>query len=90
MTAGDDDAASALDLQVLQKVLPKFHGSIRELSESLNDLGAWCFYGPGETGSLQFDAASEQTVPAALPRSFDKIHRMAKRLRTNHFVSFAE
>jgi hypothetical protein len=25
-----------------------------------------------------------------LPRSFDKIHRMAKRLRANHFVSFAE
>jgi MoxR-like ATPase len=88
--AGVDDPAIALDLQVLQKVLPKYHGSIRELSESLNDLGAWCFFGPGHGQVAGFDAAVPPVGTPVLPRSFDKIHRMAKRLKANHFVSFAE
>lgn len=88
--AGEPDPLVALDLQVLQKVLPKYHGSVRELSDALNDLGAWCFAGPEGPMPEPFDAASPPASEASLPRSFDKVHRMAKRLRANHFVSFAE
>lgn len=90
-SAGSTDPLHALDLQVLQKVLPKYHGSIRELAEPLDRLGAWCFAGPGVTPPEPFDATDPPSgSPPALPRSFDKIRRMAVRLRTNHFVSFAE
>jgi 5-methylcytosine-specific restriction protein B len=88
--AGNAHSRHALDLQVLQKVLPRYHGSVRELSEALNDLGAWCFVGPGQTVPTSFDAAEPPAGEPALPESFNKVHRMAKRLRANHFVSFAE
>lgn len=88
--AGSEDWKEALDLQVLQKVLPKLHGSIRELGPTLNLLGAWCHAGPGSSLQEGFEAADEGHADPALPRSFDKVQRMAKRLRANHFVSFAE
>jgi 5-methylcytosine-specific restriction protein B len=88
--AGDNEPLHALDLQVLQKILPKYHGSTRELSDDLNEIGAWCFYGPGSNTDSTFDAAVATSAMAVLPRSFDKVHRMAKRLKANHFVSFTE
>jgi hypothetical protein len=88
--AGEPDPMVSLDVQVLQKILPKVHGSIREVGDTLNTLGAWCAAGPGQPMAPSFDAAAAPPSGVALPRSFDKIHRMAKRLRANHFVSFAE
>ena len=88
--AGDADPLRALDLQVLQKVLPKFHGSIRELRDSLDALGAWCFAGPTAATPQSFDTVAANASDAVLAESFDKVQRMARRLRENHFVSFAE
>ena len=88
--AGVTDPLSALDAQVLQKVLPKFHGSIREINDPLSALGGWAFHGPGEAVPADFDPVNPPLGEAALPRSFDKIRRMTRRLRANHFVSFAE
>jgi MoxR-like ATPase len=85
----DPDPLVALDLQVIQKVLPRLHGSRRELTDVLNQLGRWCFYGPSESRD-PFDAAEQQPVGAVLPESYSKLHRMAKRLRDRHFASFAE
>jgi hypothetical protein len=89
--AGDDDPRAALDLQVLQKVLPKFHGSVREIKEPLAAVAAWAFFGPGTSGRDGFDPLSPpaDTEPA-LPRTFEKSARMLRRLRDNHFVSFTE
>lgn len=90
--AGVDEPIEALDLQVLQKVMPRFHGSIREIGDALNTLGAWCWQGPGasEPASPTFDPLAPPSGEARLPLSFDKIRRMTRRLRTNHFASFAE
>jgi MoxR-like ATPase len=90
--AGVSDALVALDLQVLQKVLPKVHGSIRQVAEPLNMLGEWTFRGPhAEPSSAPFDPLDPPDDAApALPRSFDKVQRMIRRVRANHFVSFAE
>jgi MoxR-like ATPase len=85
----DADPLVALDLQVIQKVLPRLHGSRRELTDVLNQLGRWCFHGPSESRDA-FDAAEQQPVGAVLPESYSKLHRMAKRLRDRHFASFAE
>lgn len=83
------DAIGAIDLQVLQKVLPRFHGSIRQVADALNTLGAWCYGGPEADLPAQFDPLSVDGQ-AALPLSFDKVQRMVRRLRGNHFVGFAE
>ncbi len=88
--AGRADPLEALDLQLLQKVLPRLHGSRSELTDLLNRLGSFCLVGPASEPDDDFDAAEQPSRDAALPRSFDKIHRMAKRLRSNHFVAFAE
>jgi len=87
--AGGGGGVEALDLQVLQKILPRFHGSIRQIARPLNDLGAWCFFGPGSARPADFDPLEAEGQPV-LPLSFDKIRRMVRRLRANHFVGFAE
>lgn len=88
--AGEVDPLVALDLQVMQKVLPRLHGSIRQVSEALQALGSWCFHGPGYAATSSFDPVVPPEGKPTLPVSFDKIQRMTRRLRANHFVSFAE
>src|SRR5207245_6975147 len=89
--SGEADALVALDLQVLQKILPRMHGSIRQISEPLNALGSWCWLGPEAAGvSPAFDPLSPPPGTPVLPLSFAKIRRMTRRLRANHFVGFAE
>ena len=89
--AGEHNPLISLDLQIAQKVLPRLHGSRRELSTLIDQLGGLCFYGPSNTVPDGFECAAlpSDGVPE-LPVSFSKLHRMAKKLRDNHFVSFAE
>lgn len=94
--AGGDALEDALDLQVLQKILPRVHGSRRRVEPVLRALGRFCWDlepadgGGGPTDG--FDPTDDALDPdeAALPRSFDKVRRMTERLRTNQFVSFTE
>ncbi len=88
--AGESDPLVALDLQVMQKVLPRVHGSIRQVGSTLERLGAWCFHGPGVPLPEGFDPVDPPEGEAQLPVSFDKTARMTRRLRANHFVSYAE
>lgn len=88
--AGETAPLVALDLQISQKVLPRLHGSRRELGALLNDLAGFCFVGPEAPVPADFDAAAEQDDHAVLPISYDKLHRMARKLQINHFVSYAE
>lgn len=90
-SAGEQDPLVALDLQVLQKVLPRVHGSLREVDGPLRKLAAWTLVGPDAPVPETFDPFEVNgRATAVLPRSFDKASRMLKRLRDNHFVSFAE
>ena len=90
--AGESDWHVALDLQVMQKVLPRFHGAVKQIAEPLDLLGSWCYYGPfAADASATFDPLDEELgEPPALPISFDKVRRMKRRVLANHFVSFAE
>jgi 5-methylcytosine-specific restriction protein B len=94
--AGDADPDHALDLQIMQKVLPRLHGSRRRLEPILCALGKFCFdltvelgVHTGEVGSRFNPLASHEGEPR-LPISFDKIRRMTRSLRANQFVSFTE
>lgn len=72
---GDANADTALDLAMMQKVLPKVHGSRRRVEPVLTELA---------TLSLG------QGPAPRLPITHRKITRMLESVRANQFVSFAE
>jgi 5-methylcytosine-specific restriction enzyme B len=88
---GGTEWQNALDLQVMQKVLPKLHGSRRRLEPTLSALGRFCFdLGAVNDQSSQFDPVAATAVAPRLPISFEKVRRMTLSLRANQFVSFTE
>jgi MoxR-like ATPase len=72
---GDADSHTALDLAIMQKVLPKVHGSRRRVEPVLIALGA-----------LALGAGPDPRLPV----THHKIGRMIESVRANQFVSFAE
>lgn len=72
---GDTDVDTALDLAIMQKVLPKVHGSRRRVEPVLTELDAL--------------AVGVGPLPR-LPITHHKIVRMIESVRANQFVSFAE
>ncbi|GAB3217128.1 McrB family protein [Mycolicibacterium hippocampi] len=72
---GDTDGDTALDLAMMQKVLPKVHGSRRRVEPVLAALASL--------------AQGSGPVPR-LPVTHHKIGRMIESVRANQFVSFAE
>jgi 5-methylcytosine-specific restriction enzyme B len=84
---GGSSSLEALDLQVLQKLLPRLHGSRRRIEKTLCRLANYCWDFGHEDA---FDPLATRDGEAKLPKSFDKLARMTDRVRTNQFVSFAE
>lgn len=72
---GDPNVDTALDLAMMQKVLPKVHGSRRRVEPVLTELATLCL--------------GEGPAPR-LPITHYKITRMLESVRANQFVSFAE
>jgi 5-methylcytosine-specific restriction protein B len=76
----------AIDTAVLQKLLPKLHGSRKKLEPVLKQLWKICF-----TGTDKDLIIAEENVPKAIyPESADKIRRMYESAMANGFTSFAE
>lgn len=94
--AGDQDVLRALDLQMMQKVLPRLHGSRRRLEVTLCAIGQFChdLTFDAQLGLrdavARFDPMQASPAAARLPVSFDKVVRMTRTLRANQFVSFTE
>ena len=89
-TAGGGGVIEALDLQVMQKILPRLHGSRRQIEGLLLKLGRYCHHLDAEKAGSTDDPTGWEREQAKLPRSFEKLCRMLKRLRANQFVSFTE
>lgn len=89
---GEDDKDVPLDLQVMQKILPRLHGSRRRLEAVLIRLARFCLDGDlGDQGvGAHFDPSIYSPEEARLPISFNKLTRMINLLRANQFVTFAE
>jgi hypothetical protein len=95
---------TALDIAVLQKVLPKFHGTQQELQEPVDALLAFAITGgkPGfpvelrlndwtpEAGRLMPPNEDNWTARATLPRTACKLWLMRRRLRDQGFTSYLE
>ncbi len=72
----------ALDLILLQMILPRIHGSRPRVEPILTDLEGYCM----NVGSARVDATSTPDLPFSLL----KTARMLRILRANQFVSFTE
>jgi 5-methylcytosine-specific restriction protein B len=92
--AGMESLESILDAIVMQKILPRLHGSRKRLELPLLALARFC-----RDLSVQVEP-NELLVPvhennagsteARLPTSYGKLVRMLQSLRTNQFASFTE
>jgi 5-methylcytosine-specific restriction protein B len=96
--AGSVDMSAALDLLVLQKVLPRLHGGRRRLDPCLRALAWYCAQpAPPDEETVKarlaspapFEGPTTDAAPA-LPRSLEKIERMRVTLQDHQFASFAE
>jgi hypothetical protein len=84
-----------LDLQLLQKVLPKLNGSKRRLEPALSRLGRFCQDlavddKVKDEPTKQFMPYDQELLSPLLPQSYDKVRRMHRLLVANQFASFAE
>lgn len=82
---------NAIDIQILQKVLPKFHGTRGKLEAPLNDLLDFCSgrkYGADAISEIEeIDVVDENF---RYPRSALKIWRMIQNLKIQGYASFIE
>ena len=69
---------------------PRLHGSRRQLEGLLKRLARYCQTLDSSTADKSYDPFGADPGTAALPRSFEKLSRMLKRLQANQFVSFTE
>lgn len=82
-----------LDIAIIQKLLPKLHGSRRKLCPVLSTLGSLCFKGKGDIEKEVFEADNfnyDKNKSVFYPLSLEKIARMYKGAIDNGFTSFAE
>jgi 5-methylcytosine-specific restriction protein B len=84
-----------LDAAIMQKLLPKVHGSRKKLAPVLEVLGILCMNEKpkdGEKMEYFFNAIDEKDFSARIkfPKSFEKISRMYRALLHNGFTSYAE
>ena len=86
-TAEKMNKEEVLDAAILQKLLPKLHGSRKKLEPALKELWKLCF-DPSIKDTMQI--ARENIDKAIYKESADKIFRMYESAYANGFTSFAE
>lgn len=75
-----------LDAAIVQKLLPKLHGSRKKLEPALKALWGLCMNEDHETEAITRD----NVAYAKFPEAADKIQRMMQTALDNGFTSFAE
>lgn len=81
-----------IDIAIMQKLLPKIHGSRRQLSGPLIKLATFCYdQAPGKLEEILADKNFEiDKETCKYPLSLEKIARMYRTAIHNGFASFAE
>ncbi len=81
-----------IDIAIMQKLLPKIHGSRRKLEPILKTLGSLCLNDAKEIEDLipKIEVSDADTSKIKYPISFEKIHRMYHNILSNGFTSYAE
>jgi 5-methylcytosine-specific restriction protein B len=78
----------AIDCAVVQKLMPKLHGSRKKLEGTLNALWKNCF--EDEQLKQTTTILKDNIEKAQLPLTADKIYRMYNAALSNGFTSFSE
>lgn len=81
-----------LDIAIMQKLLPKLHGSRRKLCPVLETLGTLCIQGDVKiiTDVFENNTFDYKGAHVLYPLSLEKISRMYRSAIDNGFASFAE
>jgi len=80
----------ALDIQILQKILPKLHGTRAKLEAPLGSLTAFCHDQNAPISEEQMEKDRSGDSEARFPRSAQKIAQMRHQLSIQGYVSFIE
>lgn len=80
----------SLDEQIVQKLLPKLHGSVGRIGELLAVLGCYCYDGSEKENAKLNDLLNLKEGEELFPKSFAKLQSMAQTLRDEQFVSFIQ
>ncbi len=78
------------DIGIMQKLLPKLHGSRRKLAKPLTELAKLCLNDVPESEIFSNDGKKVEGLSIKYPLSFGKIQRMYQSLIENSFASYAE
>ncbi len=85
---------ASLDIAIMQKLLPKLHGSRSKLVTVLIALGEICLIDAKDCKTIYFDAVKiddfTKNPNIKYPISFEKLIRMYKNVLANGFTSYAE
>ena len=86
--------AEKLDIAIMQKLLPKLHGSRRKLVPVLTTLGKLCLNSPNDKIEKEVfqksDFSFEDNGEVKYPLSLEKLSRMYNAVIENGFASYAE
>lgn len=87
----DLSAEKKTDVAIMQKLLPKLHGSRRKLAKPLTELAKLCLINVSDSVVFTNDGKSNvEETNIKYPLSFGKIQRMYQSLIENSFASYAE
>jgi len=91
------DIIEVIDTQILQKLLPKLHGSRKKMENLLAALAQYCIDANLETALKQFDKCDVRTdvsvykdSPVVYKNSYRKLAEMLESVRRDQFVSFIQ
>jgi 5-methylcytosine-specific restriction endonuclease McrBC GTP-binding regulatory subunit McrB len=86
----DFNFEEVMDIQMVQKILPKFHGTQAKLEEPLGRLLAFCNNGEKLPDESYLEKAAAYDKEATFPRSAQKLARMIQILKNQGYTSFIE
>jgi len=86
----DFDLEEVMDIQILQKILPKFHGTQGKLEEPLRRLFTFSYDGTDSSIELNLEKSAAYDEEARFPRSAQKLARMIWNLNVQGYTSFIE
>jgi len=84
------DLDEAVDIQIIQKILPKFHGTQAKLEEPLGKLLIFCHGDDGIPDESYLEKAAAYDEDARFPRSAQKLASMIRNLNIQGYTSFIE
>jgi len=78
-----------IDAAIIQKLLPKVHGSRNKIEKTLTELGCLCLADEGKK-AFQVNIDHSDKYPVKYPLSYNKLKQMHSRVLSDGFTSFAE